>query len=243
MKILKRLSIPLLLVVVASGCKQEEEEFIYESSEEVVSESIDIYGDLQVNPNNLDKEKYNTVDEQQWLTIDNPYFIRLSEELAKYDEDALQLGIDYKSRTINYDLNIAEAPTKELKDRISGIYAEFKDYSEPYKYYTKEQKAYYENLIKELDMKIKDRETSISTLHTLVAGKESEDINIREYNRTIQTVEILSETKTSITEIINLYSNAITNTLPIPKDNVSTENNNLNQESITSELQSSESIQ
>ena len=86
MKILKRLSIPLLLVIVASGCKQEEVEVIYESSEEVVSESIDIYGDLQVNPNNLDKEKYNTVDEQQWLTIDNPYFIRLSEELAKYDE-------------------------------------------------------------------------------------------------------------------------------------------------------------
>ena len=158
-------------------------------------------------------------------------------------KDALQLGIDYKSRTINYDLNIAEAPTKELKDRISGIYDEFNEYSDPYKYYTKEQKAYYENLIKELDMKIKDRETSISTLYTLVAGKESEDINIREYNRTIQTVELLSETKTSITEIINLYSNAITNTLPIPKDNISTENNNLNQESLTSELKSSESIQ
>jgi hypothetical protein len=214
------------MLLLASGCKKEEELVIYESKESISeSSSIDIYGDLKVNPNNLDKDKYSTVDEQQWLTIDNPYFIRLSEELAKYDDDALQLGIDYKSRTINYDLNIAEAPTKELKDRISAIYVEFKEYSEPYKYYTKEQKAYYENLIKELDMKIKDRETSISTLHTLVAGKESESINIREYNRTIQTVELLSETKTSITEIINLYSNAITNTLPIPKDNVITESN------------------
>lgn len=211
----KKTSLLTFAIIGLVGCGNESDELVDFgiAPSESESESIDIYGSLAVNPDNLDKEHFLSVNEQQWLTIDKPYFEGLANELLTYDNDVLSLVTTYDSRTIGYNFNQSLQPSKDMLTRIIGIQDAFTSHIEPYTYYSKEQQAYYTNLINELTSSIEDRVTAMSTMVAIVDVENSDSVDIRDYDKRMKQLNEVSTGKESISKITTLYSTAITESL------------------------------
>lgn len=212
----KKTSLLTFAIIGLVGCGKESDDELVDfgiAPSESESESIDIYGSLAVNPDNLDKEHFLSVNEQQWLTIDKPYFEGLANELLTYDNDVLSLVTTYDSRTIGYNFNQSLQPSKDMLIRIVGIQEALTSHIEPYTYYSKEQQAYYTNLINELTTSIGDRVTAMSTMVAIVDVENSDSVDIRDYDKRMKQLNEVSTGKESVSKITTLYSTAITESL------------------------------
>lgn len=211
----------VILGLVACGNEEDSSELVDYSndiSESESEESIDIYGSLAVNPDNLDTKHFLSVNEQQWLTIDKPYFEGLVAELLTYDNDVLNLVTTYDSRTIGYDFATSTQPSKDLLVRLLGIQESFNSHIEPYTYYSKEQQAYYTNLINELTSSIDDRVIALSSMVATVDVESSDSVDIRDYDKRMKQLSDVSTGKDSIAKVTTLYSTAIKESLQRERD-------------------------